>query len=264
MQIKANGISINYTLTGDSAGPVVTLSHSLATNLDMWQPQLPVLEARFRVLRFDTRGHGGTEVPTGPYTLEQLAADAYSLLQQLGIDRTHFIGLSMGGMIAQALALRHPEVLQSLVLCDTSSRVPSEAHPVWDERIRIAETEGMEPHVEPTIGRWFTPGFLAQRPPVVDTIRQMIRSTDPKGYVGCSQAIRMLDYTDDLNRIKIPTLVIVGDSDPGTPVAASRTIHERINDSRLSILRSASHLSNIEQAGAFNEAVSGFLASRSR
>jgi 3-oxoadipate enol-lactonase len=264
MQIEANGIRINYALTGPASSPVVTLSHSLATNIDMWQPQLPALDSRFRVLRFDTRGHGATDAPPGPYTLEQLAEDAHALLQKLGIGRTHFVGLSMGGMIAQALALRHPDVLESLVLCDTSSRVPPEAYPVWDERIRVAEVQGMESHVEPTIARWFTPGFIAQRPAVVDKVRQMIRGTNVRGYVGCSQAIRMLNFTDQLHRIKLPTLVIVGEDDPGTPVAAARTIHEQIAGSRLVVLTSASHLSNIEQAAAFNEAVTGFLAERSR
>jgi len=127
MKLRVNGITVNYTLEGPATGPVVTLSNSLASNLSMWEPQLPALTSRFRVLRYDTRGHGETEAPTGPYTLATLAEDTRALLQALSIARTHFIVLSLGGMIGQFLALEHPELFQSLTLCDTMSRVPTEA-----------------------------------------------------------------------------------------------------------------------------------------
>jgi 3-oxoadipate enol-lactonase len=260
MKIAANGISMNYQLEGPASAPVVTLSHSLATNLSMWDPQIPALASRYRVLRYDTRGHGGTDAPEGPYSLEQLAEDARALLKALEIARTHFIGLSMGGMIGQILGLEHPQLLQSLVLCDTSSRVPAEAKPTWDERIRVARAQGMEPHVEPTIGRWFTAPFREKRPDVVNPVRAMIRATNPQGYIGCGQAIAALDLTDRLNAIMLPTLIIVGEDDPGTPVAASRMIHERIKGSEMVILKLASHLSNMEQPEAFNRAVTAFLA----
>ena len=260
MKIIANGISINYTLEGPASAPVVTLSHSLATNLSMWDPQIPALASRYRVLRYDTRGHGGTDAPEGAYSLDQLAEDARALLRALGIGRTHFVGLSMGGFIGQILALKYSQMLQSLVLCDTTSRVPADAKPMWDERMRVAQSQGMEPHVEPTIGRWFTAPFREQRPDVVNPVRAMIRATQPAGYIGCCHAIAALDLTDRLRAISVPTLVIVGEEDPGTPVAASRTIHERIKGSELVILKSASHLSNVEQPEAFNQAVTGFLA----
>lgn len=260
MRITANGISIHYTLNGSAGAPVVTLSHSLATHLGMWEPQMAALSGRYRVLRYDTRGHGETDAPSGAYSLDQLAEDAKALLAALGIERTHFIGLSLGGMVGQVLALKHPEMLRSLILCDTSSRVPPEARPMWDERIRIAETQGMEPHVAPTIARWFTPDYVQAHPDMVDRVRTMIRRTRPQGYIGCGHAIRMLDLTDALHRIAVPTLVIVGEEDPGTPVPAARTIHERISGSELVVLRSASHLSNIEQGDAFNAAVTTFLA----
>ncbi|RPI11084.1 MAG: 3-oxoadipate enol-lactonase [Zetaproteobacteria bacterium] len=260
MRITANDITMHYTLNGPASAPVVTLSHSLATHLGMWEPQMGVLAERYRVLRYDTRGHGGTDAPPGPYSLAQLAEDATALLRTLGIEKTHFIGLSMGGMIGQLLALNHPQMLRTLVLCDTSSRMPPESRPMWDERIRTAEQQGMEPHVEPTIGRWFTAPFLKERPDVVDRVRGMIRGTKSEGYIGCGHAIKLLDLTDQLHRISVPTLVVVGEDDPGTPVAASRAIHERINGSELAILKSASHLSNIERADAFNQAVTAFLA----
>jgi 3-oxoadipate enol-lactonase len=262
MKITANGISMNYQLEGPASAPVVTLSHSLATNLSMWDPQIPMLTSRYRVLRYDARGHGGTDAPEGPYSLEQLAEDARALLKALEIARTHFIGLSMGAMIGQILGLQCPQILQSLILCDTSSRVPPEAKPTWDERIRVARAQGMEPHVEPTISRWFTAPFREKRPDVVDPVRAMIRGTSPRGYIGCGQAIAALDLTDRLHAIGLPTLIIVGEDDPGTPVAASRTIHEKIKGSELVILKSASHLSNMEQPDAFNRAVTAFLAKR--
>src|SRR5262245_40271139 len=167
MQMSVNGININYTLDGPVTGPVVMLSNSLASNLTMWDPQMPVLMSRYRVLRYDTRGHGGTEAPAGPYTLETQAEDARALLHTLGIPQVHFVGLSMGGMIGQMLGLECPELVQSLVLCDTMSRVPPEAKPLWEERIHTAHTQGMEPLVEPTVARWFTAPFRAQQTEVV-------------------------------------------------------------------------------------------------
>ena len=259
MKISANGININYTLEGPGTAPVVTMSHSLATDLSMWDPHLPVLTSRYRVLRYDTRGHGGTDAPAGPYTLEELTEDVRALLQALGIARTHFIGLSMGGMIGQTLALQSPELLQSLVLCDTMSRVPTEAKPMWDERIHTAEARGMEPLVEPTLSRWFTTPFREQHPEVIEPVRTMIRTTPVAGYAGCCHAIAALNLTERLQTITLPTLIVVGEDDPGTPVAASRTIHDQIKGSELVILKSAAHLSNLEQPQAFNEALTTFL-----
>jgi 3-oxoadipate enol-lactonase len=259
MKITANGIEMHYTIDGPSTAPVVTLSHSLATDLSMWDPQMDTLTPQFRVLRYDTRGHGGSEAPDGPYTLEQLAADARALLQGLGIERTHFVGLSMGGMIGQVLALGHSEMLQSLTLCDTSSRVPPEMRPLWDERIETARAKGMEPHVGPTIERWFTAPFVEARPEVVDPVRAMIRGTNPAGFIGCCRAIQNLDLTERLSAVSVPTLIVVGEDDQGTPVAASQAIQERIPGSELVVLEAAAHLSNMEQPEAFNRAVKAFL-----
>ena len=259
MKIRVNDIDVHYTLEGPVAGPSVIMSHSLATDLSMWDPQAAVLAKRYRVLRYDTRGHGGTDAPAGAYSLDQLADDARGLLRALGIERTHWVGLSMGGMIGQTLALSMPGVLHSLTLCDTSSRVPAEAKPLWDERIAVAETKGMDPHVEPTIGRWFTPKFVESRPDVIKPVREMIRRTNPRGYAGCCHAIRALDLTDRLGAIRLPTLIIVGAQDVGTPVAASQAIHERIRGSELVILDPASHLSNLEQPESFTQALESFL-----
>jgi 3-oxoadipate enol-lactonase len=259
MKLTANGISVNYTLDGPTTAPVVTLSHSLAADLTMWDPQMKALTATYRVLRYDTRGHGATDAPAGAYTLEQLAEDAKALLGALGIARTHWVGLSMGGMIGQALALSSPGLFLSLALCDTSSRIPAEAKPVWQERIKTAETQGMEPLVEPTIGRWFTAPFRDARADVVDPVRTRIRTTNPRGYAGCCHAIAALDLTDKLSAIKLPTLIVVGEEDQGTPVAASRAIQAQIAGSQLEIIKSAAHLSNLEQPEEFTRIITSFL-----
>jgi 3-oxoadipate enol-lactonase len=260
MKIMANGIDVNYTLDGPAGAPVVTLSHSLATDLSMWEPQVKALQGSYRVLAYDTRGHGGTDAPAGAYTLDMLAEDGRALLRALGIARTHWVGLSMGGMIGQALALTAPELFQSLSLCDTSSRIPAEARPVWQERVKTAETQGMEPLVEPTLGRWFTAPFRESRKDVIGRVATMIRNTSPRGYAGCCHAIAALDLTDRLSAIKIPTLIVVGEEDQGTPVAASRAIHAQIAGSELQIIKSAAHLSNLEQPEAFTRALTAFLA----
>ncbi len=259
MRTVANGIVTQYALDGPADAPVVTLSHALGASLEMWEPQLPPLTRRFRVLRYDTRGHGGSEVPPGPYTLSMLADDVRGLLEALGIARTHFVGLSMGGMIGQALALNHPEILDRLVLADTASHMPPEAGPLWDERIANVERHGMAPRVEETIGRWFTPPFIASSPDVVERIRTLIRTTAPQGFTCCSRAIQRLQYLDRLGEIETPTLILVGADDLGTPVALSELMRERIPGSQLVVLKSAAHLSNVEQAERFNQAVIRFL-----
>ena len=260
MKINANGIDINYELTGPKGAPVVMLSHSLACSLVMWQPQMAVLESAFRVLRFDTRGHGGSDAPPGDYSLEQLAADAIGLLDALKIETVHFVGLSMGGMIGQCLALDYPDRLKSLALCDTAAIMPAETQPIWQQRIDAAGETGMAGQVDETLERWFRPEFLQLNPPEVDMIRRQILATPTAGYIGCCEAIRRLNYLERLAAIGLPTLIMVGEEDPGTPVAASEAMHARISGSKLVILPEARHLSNIEQAEAFSAALMDFLA----
>jgi 3-oxoadipate enol-lactonase len=179
------------------------------------------------------------------------------------VANPHFVGLSMGGMIGMTYALKHPGVFKSLVLCDTSSRVPPEAQPVWDERIKIATEKGMEPLVEPTLKRWFTEPFLAKRNSVVERVAGLIRNTPPQGYAGCCSAIPKINLTDRLGAIKRPVQVIVGDQDVGTPVAMSEAIHKAIPGSELMVIPDASHLSNLKQPAAFNAALLRFLAAAS-
>ena len=259
MRIKANNIQMNYEFSGKKGAPVVVLSHSLSSSLLMWNPQMDALNPYFQVLRYDIRGHGDSDAPPGPYTLELLAEDVIKLLEALGIDRVHFVGLSMGGMIGQCLALNYSHRLKSLVLCDTAAIIPAEAQPLWEERFDKARKKGMEALVEETMERWFTPDFLRQNPPMVGLIRKQILATPVAGYLGCAEAIRKLNYLNRLSEIKLPTLIMVGEDDPGTPVSASQAIHERIPGSKLVILPSARHLSNIEQTEAFNAPLLTFL-----
>lgn len=256
MKIKTNGIELHYTIDGD--GPWLVMSHSLACNGHMWDPQLPLLARRFKVLRFDTRGHGQSDAPAGAYTLEALADDVKGMLDALGIRAAHWAGLSMGGMIGQTFALRYPGVLQSLVLADTTSRYPPEAAPVWAERIKVAETKGMEPLVQPTLERWFTAAYRETHPADVARIADMIRATPVAGYVGCSHAIPRINLTARLAEIKVPALVIVGEQDTGTPPAMAREIHANLPGSELVVIPSAAHLANVEQPAAFDAALERF------
>jgi 3-oxoadipate enol-lactonase len=259
MLIEANGIKVNCELSGKKQAPVAVLSHSLACSMLMWTPQLERLESGFRVLRYDTRGHGGSDAPPGPYTLAQLVDDAIGLLDELAIDRVHWIGVSMGGMIGQGIALSHSDRLESLVLADTAAIIPDEAQPVWQERIDTVRQEGMAAVAESTLQRWFTPNYFNRKLPEVDQIRQQILATPVAGYIGCSEAIRRLNYLDQLAAIQTPTLVMVGADDPGTPVAASEAMHARIPGSKLVVIPSAAHLANIEQAEVFNTNLMTFL-----
>jgi len=259
MKIEVKGNQVNYQLEGPHSAPVLMLSHALATNLTLWDLQVDALIRDFRILRYDTMGHGGSDVPRGPYTLDDLARQAGDLLDLLGIGQVHFLGLSLGGMIGQTLALKRPECLASLSLCGTTSRIPAEAQPLWQERISIAESEGMEPLVEPTLARWFTPSFRAARADRFDRVRGMIRTTAPLGYSSCCRAIAIFDLTARIHEIKVPTMILVGEEDQGMPAAMSRAIQERISGSELVTIPSASHLSNMEQPEAFNRTVIAFL-----
>jgi 3-oxoadipate enol-lactonase len=229
----------------------------------MWNPQMDALNPYFQVLRYDIRGHGSSDAPSGAYTLELLAEDVIKLLDALDIDRVHFVGLSLGGMIGQRLAVNDSDRLKSLTLCDTAAMVPAEAQPLWQERMDKARKEGMKALSDQTMERWFTPSFLDQNFKILALIREQLLATPVSGYIGCAEAIRRLNYLDRLSKIKMPTLIMVGEDDPGTPVSASEAMQKRISSSRLVILPSARHLSNVEQAEAFNAALLKFLRSLS-
>ncbi len=257
MKLTVNGVGIACYLDGPEDAPVVTLSHALSAHSGMWAPQMPALAA-YRVLRFDSRGHGASDIGAAD-SFETLADDVAALWRALGIERSHFVGLSMGGMIGQAVALKYPGMLRSLVLCDTTSRVPPEAGPVWDERIALARAEGMAALVDATMGRWFTAPYLAERADEAEPVRRMILGTDPRGFVDGCAVIRGLDNSARLGAIRAPTLVIVGEDDPGTPVAEAERLRDGIPGAELVVLEAAAHLSNWERPEAFNAALVGFL-----
>jgi 3-oxoadipate enol-lactonase len=256
MKVKTNGIETNYVIEGE--GPWLTMSHSLACNLSMWDEQAKLLARRFKVLRYDTRGHGGSSAPPGPYSLEELADDAKALFDALGIQRTHWVGLSMGGMIGQTFALKYPGFFQSMVLADTTSRRPDNAEQMWGDRVRTAREQGMEGVVEGTLGRWFTEPYRRTRREVMERIAGDIRATPVEGFAGCCAAIAKVDVLDRLREIRCPTLVIVGEQDHGTPPEAAKLIQANIPGAELVIIPAAAHLSNIEQAEAFNRALASF------
>ncbi len=260
MQIVANGLATRYELEGPASAPVVTLSHSLAANLHLWNAQAAALRDRYRVLRYDVRGHGGSAVPPPPYTLEQMADDLHGLLQALGIDRTHFVGLSMGGLIGMTLALRFPRAVQSLVLADTTACYGPERKPMWDDRIRVAESKGIDAVLDRTMEAWFTAPFRAERPDVIARIRALLAPTDPAGYVGAIQAIGYGDLREEIRAIRCPTLILVGEEDRGTDITMARTMRERIEGSALAVIPKAAHCSCVEAADEFNRALIGFLA----
>jgi 3-oxoadipate enol-lactonase len=260
MKAKTNGIETNYELHGKEGAPWLVLSHSLACSVRMWDPQIAALKASYRILAYDTRGHGATDAPIGAYTLELLADDLKALLDTLGAKNPHYCGLSMGGMIGQTFALKYPRVFRTLTLADTSSRYPAEAWPLWQDRIRIAEEKGMAPLVEPTLQRWFTEPFRKSQPAPVAAIGKLIAATPVEGYVGCCHAIPKINLTARLKEIKAPILVICGDQDPGTPPAMAREIHDNAPGSKLAMIPQAAHLSNLENPGAFTKALQDFLA----
>ena len=252
-------MNLNYLIEGD--GPWVTMSHSLACNISMWDEQAALLVNNgYRVLRFDTRGHGRSAAPAGGYTLDELAEDVHELFATLGITRTHWVGLSMGGMIGETYALQHPDVFESMVLADTTSRRPPGADRMWGERIAIAREHGMEALVESTLARWFTDPYRQSRPDVMARIGADIRNTPVDGYGGCCHAISKVDVLDRLPEIRCPVLIMVGEHDHGTPPDMAREIHRNLPGSSLLVIPSAAHLSNIEQPEIFNRALLEFLA----
>ena len=259
MKAKTNGIELNYEIHGDK-GPWVVLSHSLACHLHMWDAQIDLLKDRYRVLAFDTRGHGKSDAPPGAYTLDQLVEDARGLLSGVGVDKPHWVGLSMGGMIGMEYALKYPGEFQTLVLCDTTSRMPAEMAPAWAGRIKTATEEGMSALVAPTLERWFTGPFRKSRKDVTDGVAGMIASTSVTGYVGCCHAIPKINCTDELHTITCPVQIIVGEEDAGTPVVMSEAILKAIPGSELVVIAQASHLSNLEQPEKFNEALNRFVS----
>lgn len=250
-----DGCRIAWREDGDAAAPVLLLSNSLGTAMAMWDAQLPAFSKHFRVIRYDSRGHGRSDAPPGGYSIDRLGRDVIELADALGIGRFHFCGLSKGGMVGQWLGWRAPERLDRLVLANTSPYMGPPSG--WDDRIRAVLANGMAAMTEAVLERWFTKDFRARPGAAVDAVRNMLLDTKPGGYAGCSAAIRDMDQRALLTLIEVPTLVIAGDADPATPLEHAHLLTNGIRGAELRLL-SAAHLSNVEQPEAFTDAVLAF------
>lgn len=254
-----NGTRHYYRLEGVEGRPVLVLSHSIGTDHGMWQPQMPDFLRHFHVLRYDTRGHGGSDATSGEYSVEQLGRDALALVDQLGIARFAWCGLSMGGAIGQWLALHAPDRLTHLALANTTARFGDRA--MWETRIKAVREGGMASILDLALKRFFAEKTLQSPNAQVSGIRSVLLGTDPEGYVGCCAALRDFDSTRQLSKIAMPTLVIVGDHDVSTPWAGNGDVLAHTIPKAKSIRLAAAHLSNLEQPHSFTAAVLEFLLS---
>jgi 3-oxoadipate enol-lactonase len=242
------------------AGTPVVLSHALGVDLHMWDGLAAELAGKHKVLRYDHRGHGKSAAPPGPYTLDDdLVEDAARVIREWGQGPVVWVGLSMGGMVGQGLAIKYPELLRGLVLANTTSAYPPEGIANWTVRIDTVNSQGLEAVADGVMERYFNAAYRAEKPDEVAKARRTVTSNDPKAYVAACHAVRGLDYTDKLASIKVPTLVIAGADDMGTPVAMSETIAGRIKGAELAIIENASHLSVAEQPQKFAQLVNRFL-----
>ena len=257
MHVTANGIQLHYELAG--RGPEVLLLHPVGLDLSWWEPQVKALKSEFRVLRFDFRGHGESQVAPPPYRIFDFANDAYALLQALGIHSTHAIGLSLGGMVAQELALEHPASVRSLVLSNTLCTLPVEARQAMRARGEAAQQAGMAAVIEPTMERWFTRGFLESS--LAARCRKRLRANNVDAWTATWNAIADLNTLPRLGEIHIPALVTTGDADVSTPLAAARTIADHIKGATLRVMPGAPHMAPYERPDLFNPLVLDFLRS---
>lgn len=257
MKIKANGIAFNCQIDGHEAAPWVVFSNSLMTNLSMWDDQAAALKDRFHVLRYDQRGHGGTDAPEGPYSLDTLAADVIGLMDAFGIARAHFVGLSMGGMTAVLLAQKHAKRFDRIVPCDCGPASTPQSAQQWAERIALAKSGGMEALVEQTIARWCPPEFTAANKGRADRLRQMIRTTPLNGFIGCAEALSDFDLRAGLPSVNRPMLFVCGTKDAAYP--GTKALHAGVAGSKMLDIEGAGHISNVEQPDIFTRIVKDFL-----
>jgi 3-oxoadipate enol-lactonase len=261
MKASVNGISVNYQVDGIEDGPWLVLSNPLATRLALWDAQVARLGQFFRILRYDQRGHGATDAPSGRYDFGTLADDVIALLDALSIRRAHFVGLSMGAATAVAICKREPARLDRVALCDSSGASSPVTHRQWEERIALVLNGGMAAVAESLVQRWLAPSALAGNAPHVDVVRQMILNTPVNGFVGCAAAIGNHDFRSTIHTMPRPTLFLVGDKDV-TAASVMRSMHEALPNSRYVEIADAGHISNVDQPAAFTRAIEEFLLAR--
>lgn len=259
MPVAVNeGARLRYEVAGPGEAAPLLLINSLGCDLEMWQPQLTDFAARFRVIRYDARGHGQSSLGhKAELTVADLTRDAVAVLDAAGAERAHWCGLSLGGMTSMWAAVHYPERVAAIVLSNTSAYLPPREN--WDARIETARTRGMDALVDTILGRWFTTEFRQQHPEAVQPIRSMLLATSPSGYAACCAAIRDMDQREAIGAIRQPVLVIAGARDPATPPEHAEQILQRIPGARLTVL-DAAHLTNVECAPEFTAAVLGFLS----
>lgn len=260
--IAANGIRINYRTSGRDGAPWITFSNSLATNISLWDDQVALLEGEFRILCYDQRGHGATEATDAPYSFDGLVADVISLWDALGIERSHFVGLSMGGTTGLGIAIDHGERLASLIACDCRCDGDAAFRAAWEPRIQLAREEGMAALAPLTTGRWFTEGFQASRPDVIERVNEMIRTTSVAGFIGCANALQTVDYRAGLGDIKVPTLFISGAQDPAATPDYIKTMTAQMAGVGHVVVDPAGHISNLEAPDQFDRAMVDFLTAQ--
>ncbi len=242
---RRRAVRLHAELAGPEHAPVVVLANSLGTTTAIWDDQLPALCEHCRVVRYDLRGHGGSEVPAGPYSIDELGGDLLGLLDDLGLARVSLAGLSLGGMVAMWLAAHAPARVDRLVLCCTSARI--EPASLWTGRAARVRAHGTASIAEELVARWFTPGFRRRAPRSVARVAAMLAATPAEGYAGCCEAIATMDLRADLQAIRAPTLVVAGADDPATPPSHARVIAAGIRGARLQVVADAAHLANVEQ-----------------
>jgi 3-oxoadipate enol-lactonase len=257
MQVEANGIEFNTRIDGHRGLPWLVLSNSLATNLSMWDHQVEALRDRFRILRYDQRGHGESDAPAGRYDFHALVADVIGLFDALEIKQAHFAGLSMGGMTAIALAQQHPDRVDRVVACDCGPASTPQSAQQWEERIAMARDHGMQAVVQPTIDRWFPAEFISANADVIEKVRHMIRTTPLNGFIGCAHALSHFDLRPGLAGIRNPVQFICGSRDAS--LAGTKALHAAVSGSGFVEIAGAGHISNMEDPTAFTHAMQAFL-----
>ena len=258
MKVTANGIAFNCEIDGPEGAPWLTFSNSLATDLRMWDSQAEALKGAFRTLRYDKRGHGGSDAPDGPYSFDMLVGDVIGLWDVLGIAKSHFIGLSIGGMTGMGLGIDHADRLLSLVISNSRADMPPPDAEAWDGRIAFAEENGMAALADPTVERWCSKSFFESGPPELDKLRAMVAGTSVTGYAGCGRALQTLAYEPRLGEISVPTLFIAGADDIGTPADNMARISAMVEGADFIELSPAGHISAMEQPEAYNTTLKKF------